>query len=119
MSHFRTAFLYLFIAGTTAVVAFSVLPGQGMPALGISDKIEHIVAYALLGLTGGLAFPTPKASILLLVLLPMLGIALEAVQLLSPGRSSEVKDALANGAGATIALLPILIVRFGLSRQRG
>jgi VanZ like family len=119
MSHFRTAFRHLFIVGTIAVMVFSILPGQEMPSLGISDKIEHIVAYALLGLTGGLAFPTPKATILLLVLLPTLGIALEVVQLLSPGRSSDVKDALANGAGATITLLPILIVRFGLSRQRG
>jgi VanZ family protein len=119
MSHFGIAFRYVFIAGTIAVVVFSVLPGQEVPSLGLSDKIEHVVAYALLGLTGGLAFPTPKSTILLLVLLPMLGIALEVVQLLSPGRSSEVKDALANGAGATITLLPILIVRFGLARWRG
>jgi VanZ family protein len=90
-----------------------------MPSLGVSDKIEHTVAYALLGLTGGLAFPTPKAMILLLVLLSMLGIALEVAQLLSPGRSFDVKDALANGAGATIALFAILIVRFGLVWWRG
>jgi hypothetical protein len=47
MSHIRTTLLCLFIASTIAVVVFSVLPGQGMPALGISDKIEHVVAYAL------------------------------------------------------------------------
>ena len=96
MNHFRTALRYLFAAGTLAVVVFSVLPGQEMPSLGVSDKIEHVVAYAILGLTGGLAFPTPKATILLLVLLPMLGITLEVVQLVTPGRSSEVTDVLAN-----------------------
>jgi VanZ family protein len=118
MSHFRTALRYLFAAGTIAVMVLSAIPAQEMPSLGVSDKIEHVVAYALLGLTGGRAFTAPKATILLLVLLPMLGVALEAVQLLSPGRSSEVTDAFANWAGATLVLLPILLVRFGLARTR-
>ena len=118
MNNFRIAFRYLFIGGTMAVVILSVLPGQEVPSLGISDKIEHTVAYGLLGLTGGLAFPAPKATILLLVLLPMLGVGLELVQLLSPGRSSEVADALANWAGATLGLLSTLVVRYRFARTR-
>src|SRR5262249_23684417 len=102
---------YTFAAGTIAVIVLSLLPGKDMPSLGLSDKLEHLLAYALLGLTGGLAFPTLRAAAALLMLLPLLGIALGIGQLLVPGRSAEIADALADCAGMAIALVPILITR--------
>jgi VanZ family protein len=108
----------LFTAGAIAVIVLSLLPGQEMPSVGVSDKIEHVVAYALLGLVGGLAFPTRRTTILLLALLPTLGIALEIAQLAAPDRSAEVADALADWIGTAITLLPFLFVRLTSARTR-
>ena len=116
MIHLRTVLRCVFAAGTLAVAVLSLLPGKEIPSLGVSDKIEHVAAYALLGLTGGFAFPTRRAAMLLLVLLPLLGIGLEIAQLLVPDRSSEVADALADWIGAALPLLPILLFRLGSSR---
>lgn len=118
MSRFSSLLRYVFAAGTFGVVVLSLLPGQELPSVGVSDKVEHVAAYALLGLAGGLAFPTRRAAMLLLVLLPLLGIALEIAQLLVPNRSSDAGDALADWAGAALTLLPILLFRFGSTRTR-
>jgi hypothetical protein len=64
---------YAFGAGVVAVTVLSVLPGKEVPSPGISDKID-VVAYAAPGPSGGLAFPTRRGALLLLVLLPLMGI---------------------------------------------
>jgi VanZ family protein len=118
VDRFKIVSRYIFAAGVVAVVTLSLLPGKDMPSLGVSDKFEHVVAYALLGLFGGLAFQTRRATILMLVSLPILGIALELAQLFVPERSSEVADALADWIGASLTLLPILFVRLNSNRTR-
>ncbi|MCI0428961.1 MAG: VanZ family protein [Rhodospirillales bacterium] len=118
MGHFGTILRSAFAAGTLAVVLLSLLPGKEIPAVGVSDKIEHVTAYALLGLAGGLAFPSCRAAMLLLALLPLLGIGLELAQSLVADRSSEVADAIADWVGATLTLLPILLFRLGSRRTR-
>ena len=118
MDRFKTVSRYVFAAGMVAVVVLSLLPGKDMPSVGVSDKIEHVVAYALLGLAGGLAFPTRRATMLLLVLLPILGIALEVAQLFVPERSSEVADAVADWIGASLTLLPILFLRLSSAKPQ-
>ena len=118
MDRFKIISRRIFAAGIVAVVTLSLLPGKDMPSLGVSDKTEHVVAYALLGLAGGLAFPTRRAAIMLLVLLPLLGVALEIAQLLVPERSSEVADAIADWIGTSLTLLPILFVRLSSNRTR-
>lgn len=111
MDRFKIVSRYIFAVGIIAVVILSLLPGNDVPSVGVSDKIEHLVAYALLGLAGGLAFPTRRGAIVLLVLLPLLGVALEIAQLRVPERSADVADALADWMGAGLTLLPILVVR--------
>jgi len=118
MGQFRTVLKGIFAAGAVAVIVLSLLPGRELPSLGVSDKFEHAAAYALLGLAGGLAFPTRRATIALLLLLPLLGIALEIAQLVVPQRSSEVADALADWIGAVLTLLPILFIRINSARTR-
>src|SRR5262245_53287029 len=109
---------WAFALGAVAVVVLSLLPGREMPSLAVSDKVEHMIAYASLGLAGGLAFPTRRGALLLLVLLPLMGIALEIAQLMVPGRSSEVADAFADLVGVAATLLPVLLFRFSASRTR-
>ena len=76
-----------------------------------NDKLEHLTAYAVLGLVGGLAFPTRRSRLWLLALLPLLAMALELGQAFAPGRSAEIVDAVASGAGAWLSLLPLLAMR--------
>jgi VanZ family protein len=102
---------YIFGVGIIAIATLSLLPGNDVPSVGVSDKIQHLVAYALLGLAGGWAFPTRRGVIVLLVLLPLLGVALEIAQLRVPERSADVADALADWIGAGLTLLPTLVVR--------
>jgi VanZ family protein len=118
MGQLRAVLKGIFAAGAVAVIVLSLLPGKELPSLGVSDKIEHAAAYALLGLAGGLAFPSRRATIALLLLLPLLGIALEIAQLVVPQRSSDVADALADWIGAVLTLLPILFIRISSARTR-
>ena len=118
MDRFKIVSKRIFAVGIVAILILSLLPKSDMPSVGVSDKIEHVVAYALLGLAGGLGFPTQRAAIVLLVLLPLLGVALEIVQLKVPERSADVVDALADWIEAALALLPTLFVRFSLAKPR-
>jgi VanZ family protein len=98
-----------FIASVIGVVVLSLLPAKHAPSL-FNDKLEHLMAYAALGLVGGVAFPTWRATLWMIALLPLLAIALELGQELVPGRSTEVADAVVSGAGSWLTLLPWLAV---------
>jgi VanZ family protein len=99
-----------FIIGVIAIVMLSLLPVKQAPAV-FPDKLEHLAAYALLGLVGGLAFPTQRAAILLIVGLSLLAATLEIGQSFAPGRSPDVADAMFSALGAFVALLPSRLLR--------
>jgi VanZ family protein len=105
-----------FIIGMIAVVTLSLVPARVAPSL-FNDKLEHLIAYALLGLVGGLAFPTWRATLWMIALLPLLAVALELGQKLSPGRSTEIADAAVSGAGSWLTLLPWLAVHLMEDRK--
>jgi len=109
-----SAFKLAFVGATLMVVVLSLLPGNDLPAVGISDKFEHIIAYAVLALLGGLAFP--GATVLLAVALPTLGVAMEICQMVVPGRSAETGDAVADAIGVGLILVPLAVLR--LVRRR-
>ena len=111
------AFRLAFIAAVVAVVVLSLLPGRDLPQIGLSDKLEHVIAYAGLALAGGLAFPGRRAALLLAILLPGLGIVLEFCQLLVPGRSAEVADAVADTIGVAVAIAAFLVLRRVVARR--
>ena len=96
------------------VAVLSLLPGNDLPAVGISDKFEHIIAYAVLALLGGLAIP--GATVLLAVGLSALGVAMEICQMVVPGRSAEIGDAVADAIGVGLILVPLAVLR--LVRRR-
>ena len=99
----RRFFFGLFVCGLVAVIVLSLLPAEAMPALEVSDKIEHAAAYAFLAFTGALALRRPHRW--LVAGLAVLGIALEIAQTLVPGRSFDLVDGLANAAGAILGVL--------------
>jgi len=88
-----------FGVGVAMVIVGSLLPGDRVPAIA-NDKLEHFLAYAFLSLLGSSMFQTRRALALLALSLCALAILLEIAQQFSPGRSTEVADALVSGLGA-------------------
>ena len=116
VSHISSAWVsrYAFGAG---VVAVTVLPGKEVPSPGISDKID-VVAYAAPGPSGGLAFPTRRGALLLLVLLPLMGIGTGDRPVGSAATIVGHRRRLADLAGVSLMLLPVVFVRFGRCATR-
>jgi VanZ family protein len=113
MHEIRIGLRLTFTAAAIAVVVLSLLPRDSLPSVGMSDKYEHLVAYALLAANGWLAFPTRRAALWLMLLLPLMGITLELAQTFVPGRSGEVADALVGALGAYLLLVPMLLCQGG------
>jgi VanZ family protein len=98
-----------FAAAAVAIIALSLLPRDSLPSVGVSDKYEHLAAYAVLAATAWLAFPSRRAALRLMLLLPLMSIALEFAQTFVPGRSGDVADALVSALGAYLLLVPMLL----------
>jgi VanZ family protein len=98
-----------FAAAVIAIVALSLLSRNSMPSVGLSDKYQHLLAYGLLAANGWMAFPSRRAAIWLMILLPLLSIVLEFAQTFIPGRSGEVADAVVSSLGAYLLLVPMLL----------
>ena len=91
------------------VITGSLLPAASAPIrmlskLGINDKIEHFGAYAVLALLPTVHERWRRLSLLLLLML-LLGVALEFGQLYSPGRSFEIGDMVADATGLLAGFL--------------
>jgi VanZ family protein len=105
-----------FYGASALVGALSLAPAAALPPVSINDKVEHVIAYAALGLLGG---ASSERGILRTILgLAAFGVLLECLQAFSPGRLPDPVDALADiigaciGAGAAAALrhvIPIAI----------
>ena len=92
----------------------SLAPSAALPTVSVSDKAQHVIAYAVLGLLGTAAYQRRATRVILG--LAVYGTALEFLQTFSPGRSPDVADAIADiigaslGAGAAIALLRVTLI---------
>ncbi len=108
LSDIRLKLAALFGAGLgyVAVALLSWLPTAYRPHLfGVSDKLEHALAYLLLGaLTAIAARQTPNAYWLAFAVVAYAGV-LELSQLLIPSRVASVEDFVASAAGAIVGVL--------------
>jgi VanZ family protein len=109
MREIRIGLRLAFAAAAIAVVVLSLLPRDSLPSVGVSDKYEHLAAYAVLAANAWLAFPSRRAALWLMLLLPFMSIVLEFAQTFVPGRSGEVADALVSALGAYLLLVPMLL----------
>jgi len=105
----------LFLLATLVVWVLSLLPAPDLPNAGISDKLEHVIAYFVLATLGSLAFRGRRNAFLLFVLLCVMGVAIELLQNFSPGRSPELADAVADGIGAAAGVVTGAAFAFVLS----
>jgi len=97
----RTAFAF----GALLIVYFSLIPVEELPVFGLWDKVEHALAYGLVAMMGGIGWAgRGGAWTRLAVGLVVLGICLEFLQSLVPGRFTDPGDALANVIGTLVGL---------------
>lgn len=104
---FRRPWLWtgLWMLAIAIVVVGSLLPARELPPMGVSDKLEHFLAYAVLA-AGAVQLHQRRLSWgFVCVLLVFLGIGLEYLQgAMGMGRAADRMDALANTVGVLIGL---------------
>jgi VanZ family protein len=95
----------------TAITVTSLLPARDLPALGISDKVEHAVAYALLAFWFASVMARRDFLYLVLALLAFGGGIEIAQGLMGLGREADLLDLAADGvgivAGVVLAATPL------------
>ncbi len=99
----------VFYLASALVAALSLAPSAALPPMSIGDKAEHVIAYAVLGLLGGVS--ARRGVVRTILGLAAFGIALELLQAFSPGRAPDAIDALADMIGACIGGAAALAVR--------
>ncbi len=87
-----------------AVIVLSLHPAPGLPTGHGIDKALHLVGYFFLAVLPFAAIGRPPLALGLSLLMLPLGIGLEFVQDLIPGRVREVMDMAANVAGVFLGL---------------
>ena len=110
-----TYWLILFVATT--------LPVERLPSIGLTDKINHFIAYFVLAVLVNLTliyqrkskFLFKKALISTIVICLFYGALDELHQLLVPGRSAETLDWVADASGTFTG---VLIVYFLINRLK-
>jgi hypothetical protein len=89
---------------TLIIVVLSLVPQKDLPALRVSDKIEHATAFAALAVWFGGLLAQRYYAWLALALLG-LGSAIEVAQgLMGLGRMADARDLIADGWGIAFGL---------------
>lgn len=111
MKKINRVFLFIYlplIIHWVTIFILTSLPSDKLPSVEVSDKINHFLAFFVLGFFLNLTlkyqtkFPELKKNILLITVIIAAGYGLldELHQLLVPGRSAEVLDWIADFIGA-------------------
>jgi VanZ family protein len=114
---------FFWLVGLAAVIVGSLAPAHSpvIELLGrahLNDKFEHFTAYALLAALPALERFRCGRFVPAVVFLFLLGGALELGQLLSPGRSCDWHDLLANSFGILAGVASVRILhRFALHAE--
>ena len=98
-----------FYAAAALVAAVSLVPSTTLPPTSIGDKMEHVIAYAVLGLFG--AASSERGIMRVILGLAAFGLAIEVLQIFSPGRSPDPLDAVADIAGAGLGCSLAILLR--------
>lgn len=101
----RRALILSFWAVLIGCVVLGSLSPAGSPVvaavgrLHFNDKVMHFCAYLALALLPVVGFQDRRSGLKAALSMFLLGLLMEAGQHFSPGRSVELRDVLANGAG--------------------
>lgn len=112
------------VAQMLLIFLASSIPGDQVPGT-ISDKLAHLLVYAVLGacfvlpLSGGRAAGvTPGRAAAAVLLAVLYGVSDEVHQSFTPGRTPDAMDVLADAAGAAIGAAAVLVAAFAVVRFR-
>lgn len=95
----------LWMLAIGVVVVGSLVPAQDLPSVPVSDKFEHVAAYAVLSAAAVQLFARRLSWGFVCVLLVLMGIGLESLQAqMALGRMLDRNDALANTLGVLAGL---------------
>jgi VanZ family protein len=92
---------WMLIIWLLALVIGSLLPLSGSPGIQHGDKIQHFIGYAVLAI---LIFRLRTRIGLAFALATIFGVLIEFAQALTPWRSFDPADMLANALGALLGL---------------
>jgi VanZ family protein len=84
-----------------AIMVLAVLPGNYVRATSGWDKMDHFLAFALLGLIGLRAWPRREHQVFAVLL--AYGGLIELFQAILPYRFAELRDLFADAAGLVLA----------------
>jgi VanZ family protein len=87
-----------------AVVVGSLMPGEVVAAMHVSDKIMHAGAYGVLMVWFSGFYRHTVYPIIATVLIA-LGLTLDLLQLLTPSRTFDLNDVLMNSAGVVVGFV--------------
>jgi len=96
--------LMVWIALLGLVILFSLLPGSVMPRQPSGGAAEHFLAYFGLGVIPAALMRSWRRLVGVVLLVISMGALLELLQRYIPGRSCEIWDLAADGAGAILGL---------------
>lgn len=102
------------------ILTVSSVPARNLPDVGISDKIEHAAAYAVLAalaLRSAGLFASAAVWTRVLLAVSAFGAADEWHQRFIPGRQPDVLDWAADSTGALVACGAMLALRLTLPRR--
>ena len=97
----------------------TTLPGNQLPNLGISDKIEHFSAFFILSTLLNLALLFQRksklffryAALLTIIICLLYGAVDEIHQLFIPGRSADIRDWLADSTGVFLGVFLLNLIK--------
>lgn len=89
----------LFGIALAMLLVVCLLPQADMPLVGLGDKVQHVIAYAVLMVLGRNGFAESATRSAIPLALFALGCAIEALQDVVPGRAADLADVIANTAG--------------------
>ncbi|MEA2987433.1 MAG: hypothetical protein QOG83_144 [Alphaproteobacteria bacterium] len=92
-----------------AVVVLTLAPPGLRPGTGVEHHLEHLLAFALVGLMFGLGYPDRRLAVIVLGL-TMIAV-LEVLQLWVPGRHARVSDFLMNSVGVLLGVAVATLLR--------
>jgi VanZ family protein len=104
--------LVLWLLYAAAVVYSCLLPAADIPFEELpNDKILHFLSYLPFGVLPFRTFRTVRASLLAAGVGPVIGVLVEFAQSMSPGRTPEVADAVANTLGVLCGVAIGFVIR--------
>ncbi|MEP7154164.1 MAG: VanZ family protein [Betaproteobacteria bacterium] len=111
----RVSFRIAAIGIVIAIWILSLIPGSDVPDVPGNDKWHHALAYFSCMFCWGQLYVRPLQRLKLAIVFIAMGALIECIQYLTPTRSFELLDMLANATGVTLAWM---VVTLQLALQR-